>query len=204
MAWLRHQAVEKTWRAREGLRSLEHLIVYGRRGTIESCGKSHFPEQRTFSCSFCARKPERILAKTGRGDSGGGLLSRPSACHKLFSTSPRGHGFAMSGRAKEEKCVLNSAIFAALPFASHCRALLPPTFREESIFFVPEMNAENFSRGHSAGRMAQSPPLCYPQMFSSGHAAISAPAHSTRLRKRSLRCSISIVASPPLTYTSTA
>ena len=101
-------------------------------GTIFRGGKSRFPEQRTFSCSFCVRKSERILAKTGRSDSGGGLLSRPSACHKLFSTSPRGHGVAVSDRAKKEQSCLTAQFL--LPCrsrlsAAHC---FPPSFFREA------------------------------------------------------------------------
>ena len=67
---------KKPWRVRESRSSLELLIVpggvYGGYGTIESGGKSYFPEQKSFPCSFCARKSERFFAKTGRGGSGGG------------------------------------------------------------------------------------------------------------------------------------
>ena len=70
---------KKPWRVRESRSSLELLIVpgrvYGGYGTIESGGKSYFPEQKSFPCSFCARKSERFFAKTGRGGRGGGVCS---------------------------------------------------------------------------------------------------------------------------------
>ena len=73
------QTVENPWSAREGRISLELPIVpggvYSGCGAIESGGKSHFPEQKSFHCSFCVRKSERFQRKPA----GGRELAPPSA-----------------------------------------------------------------------------------------------------------------------------
>ena len=70
--WLR--LLKKPWRAREGRSSPELPIVpggvYGGRGTIESGGKSHFPEQKSFLAVFAPENP-KDFSKTGRCSSGG-------------------------------------------------------------------------------------------------------------------------------------
>ena len=72
------QTVENPWSAREGRISLELPIVpggvYSGCGAIESGGKSHFPEQKSFHCSFCVRKSERFQRTPA-----GGELAPPSA-----------------------------------------------------------------------------------------------------------------------------
>ena len=71
---------QKAGQAPRGMAALlEPLIAPG--GVFG--GKSHFAEQKSFPCSFCARKTEGFLEKTDRGGRGGELafphtgLSKP-------------------------------------------------------------------------------------------------------------------------------
>ena len=76
---LSSQTVEKPLESSRGpelSRAFNRARRRVRRARDDFCGgKSHFPEQKSFPCSFCARKAERFFAKTGRGGSGGGACS---------------------------------------------------------------------------------------------------------------------------------
>ena len=87
------QTVENPWSAREGRISLELPIVpggvYSGCGAIESGGKSHFPEQKSFHCSFCVRKSERFQRKPT-----GGRACSP-VCRLVKTFLADSHGDAM-------------------------------------------------------------------------------------------------------------
>ena len=76
------QAVEKDPAERERVGALKLLIVpggvCGGRGTTESGGKSHFPEQKNASLRFLRPKIRKISAQLV--DAAVGELAPPSAC----------------------------------------------------------------------------------------------------------------------------
>ena len=59
-------------------------------------GESHSPEQKSFPCSFCARKSEKISAKTGEGGSCGGASSPSTSLSKPLLTSRAARRFYAS------------------------------------------------------------------------------------------------------------
>ena len=80
------QTVENPWSARKGRISLELPIVpggvYSGCGAIESGGKSHFPDQKSFHCSFCVGSLKDFRENRQGGES---LLPRLPACQNLFN-----------------------------------------------------------------------------------------------------------------------
>ena len=64
-------------------------------------GKSHFPEQKSFPCSFCARKSERFQQKLVGVAVAGELAPPSTSLSNSFLTSctfPRGEGFGDFGK----------------------------------------------------------------------------------------------------------
>ena len=86
---------------------------------VDFCaGKSHFPEQKSFPCSFCARKSLRFQQKLERVAVAGELASPSTSLSKPFLTSwpplkgevpaTRAVGFRSAEFGKSDVCFPNS------------------------------------------------------------------------------------------------